>query len=411
MNKTEDYQNNKTTNLFVKNRSLFLFGIILIGFNLRPAITSVGPLLGIIRDEIGLANWSAGTITSLPLIAFAIMSLLVPKIGKRLGNMQAILIGLIVLLVGIGIRSTPLTATLFIGTAIVGIGISIMNVLLPAVIKEKYPNKVGEMTSIYSTSMVIFAAAGSGVSVPLAKNLGLGWEYSLLFWGLLVLIGIVVWSIVIKQNKSSPDKEIQLKTNITQSGKVWKSSLAWQVSIFMGLQSLIFYVIISWLPEMLHDFGFSIVAAGWLVSYAQFVSLPATFLAPILAGKFSNQRGIVLGIGMLYLIGFTGLLIGGPLSLLVLWVTLIGIASGGSISLALAFLGMRSRNAQQASELSGMAQSIGYVLAASGPLLIGLLFDITNSWTIPIIVIIGINILMIIFGFGAGRDKYISERE
>lgn len=392
--------------LSLRKQKLFLLAIILIGFNLRPAITSVGPILEMIRDQIGLANWSAGMITSFPLIAFALMSPLAPKIGRRLGNMQAILLGIILLLIGIGIRSSSFVSLLFLGTAVVGIGISIMNVLLPAVIKEKFPDKVGRMTSVYSTAMVVFAATGSGVSVPLAKNMGFGWEIALLFWALLAIIGIIVWTIAIKQAK--PHENVET-TSMNIGGGVWKSSLAWQVSIFMGLQSFLFYVVISWLPAMLNDFGFSVAASGWLISYAQFISLPATFLAPVLAERFSNQKGIVLAIGGLYLIGFTGLFINGPLVLLVFWVTLIGIATGGSISLALAFLGMRSRNAQQASDLSGMAQSVGYILAALGPLIIGLLFDITNSWGIPIIVIIIFIILMTLFGLGASRDKYIFE--
>src|SRR5699024_5398930 len=161
----------------------------------------------------------------------------------------------------------------------------------------------------------------------------------------------------------------------------------------------------------LHNFSFSVTTAGWLVSYAQFIGLPATFLAPVLAEKFSNQQGIVLGIGGLYIIGFSGMLIGGPMWLIVCWVTLIGIASGGSISLALALLGMRARDAQQAGELSGMAQSIGYVLAALGPLFIGLLFDLTRAWTGPLIAIIVIGVLMTATGLGAGRNKYVTEEE
>src|SRR5699024_5030645 len=377
-----------------KKRILFLVAIIVIGFNLRPAITSVGPLLGTIRDQVGLLNWSAGTITSLPLIAFAVMSPLAPKIGRRLGNVQAIFLGLLLLLVGICVRSIPFTPPLFIGTAVVGVGVAVMNVLLPAVIKEKFPDKVGRMTSVYSTAMVVFAATGSGISVPLAKSAGLGWELALLSWALLTIVGMSIWFFAMRQDKRAAGEKNDVQAGPSFGGNLWKSALAWQVTLFMGTQSFIFYVIISWLPEMLQNFSFSVTTAGWLVSYAQFIGLPATFLAPVLAEKFSNQQGIVLGIGGLYIIGFSGMLIGGPMWLIVCWVTLIGIASGGSISLALALLGMRARDAQQAGELSGMAQSIGYVLAALGPLFIGLLFDLTRAWTGPLIAIIVIGVLM-----------------
>ncbi|WP_077601464.1 CynX/NimT family MFS transporter [Oceanobacillus sojae] len=388
-------------------RMLYLIAIIVIGFNLRPAITSVGPLLGTIRDQIGLENWSAGTITSLPLIAFALVSPLAPKLGRRLGNEKAVLLGLILLFAGIGVRSVPYTPTLFIGTAIIGVGIAVMNVLLPAVIKEKFPHRVGRMTSVYSTSMAIFAATASGLSVPLAKNAGLGWELALLSWALLAVVGIVIWVVIVRQNPVPKEEQVQLSSKPFNDSSLWKSPLAWQVTLFMGLQSFIFYVMVSWLPEIMQSFGFSVSAAGWIIAYVQFVGLPSTFLAPVLAEKFSNQQGIVLGIGGGATIGFIGLLIGGPLPLIFVWVTLIGVTFGGAISLSLAMLGMRARNGQQAGALSGMAQSVGYIFAAIGPLFIGLLFDITHAWSAPIMAIIAVCILMTIAGLGAGRNKYV----
>lgn len=393
------------------NQILFIIAIMVAGFNLRPAITSVGPLLGTIRDQIGLENWSAGTITSLPLIAFAVTSPFAPKIARRIGNSRGILLGLILLATGIGIRSVPYTATLFIGTAIIGVGIAMMNVLLPAVIKEKFPHKVGSMTSAYSTSMAVFAATASGLSVPLAKGANLGWELALLSWGLLAIIGIIIWTVVLRKETPTIKNEINLKTDTPIGGNLWKSTLAWQVTFFMGLQSFIFYVVVSWLPEMMQDFGFSETSAGWLVSYTQFIGLPSTFLAPILAEKYNNQQGIVVGIGGLLTIGFTGLAFGGPLPLIFLWITLIGIASGASISLSLAMLGMRAKNASEAGKLSGMAQSVGYIFAATGPMFIGLLFDLTHSWMSPFISLIIVSVLLTVAGLGAGRDKYVLEYE
>lgn len=390
-------------------RLLYLVAIIVIGFNLRPAITSVGPLIGTIRDQIGLENWSAGTITSLPLIAFAIVSPIAPKVGRRMGNERAVLLGLVLLALGIGIRSIPYTASLFIGTAIIGIGIAMMNVLLPAVIKEKFPEKVGRMTSVYSTSMAICAATASGVSVPLAMGAGLGWELALLSWAVIAVVGIIVWIFVIRQEPAPQENQAEQEGESSVEGNLWKSPLAWQVTFFMGLQSFLFYVMVSWLPEMMQSFGFSVAAAGWLASYAQFVGLPATFLAPVLAEKFRNQQGIALGIGVLVTIGFIGLLIGGPLPLIFIWVTLIGFASAGAVSLSLAMLGMRARHAGQAGALSGMAQSIGYVFAAVGPLFVGLLYDITHTWTMPLIAIVVVCVLLTLAGIGAGRDQYVTE--
>src|SRR5699024_8888305 len=164
--------------------AFMVIGIIIAAFNLRPGMTSVGPLIGIIRDDVGLANWSAGLLTSLPLIAFAVMSPIVPSLGNRYTNERIMVVGLAVLIVGIGIRSISLMLFLFAGTILVGVGIAICNVLLPGVVKEKFPQKVGLMTSVYSTSMGIFAAIASGLSVPFANGLGWGWQLSLIIWSI-----------------------------------------------------------------------------------------------------------------------------------------------------------------------------------------------------------------------------------
>lgn len=390
-----------------RQHALVMLAIILVGFNLRPAITSVGPLLGTIRDHLGLANWSAGILTGLPLVAFAVMSPLAPAIGGRLGNARSILAGLLLLTGGIAVRSLPWTPTLFVGTAIIGVGIAMMNVLLPAFIKDKLPHRVGRMTSIYSTAMAILAATAAGLAVPLARLGGLGWSFSLLAWGLMALVGIAVWVIIdrTERNDSAAAPAVQPPPPVS----LWKSPLAWQVTFFMGLQSFVFYVLVSWLPEMMHDFGFSRAASGWMLSYIQFISLPGTFFAPILAEKFPHQLGIIALIGSGGIVGFTGLLFGGPLPLILFWITILGLASGSSISLSLAFLGMRTRNAMLAAKLSGMAQSVGYVLAATGPLLIGFLYDLTGTWTGPIITMIGVYALLTVAGLGAGRNLYVED--
>lgn len=385
------------------SRFFLLAGILLIAFNLRPAITSVGPLMGTIRDDLGLDNWNAGLITSLPLLAFALMSPIAPKLGNRFGNERTLLLGLLILFAGISIRSIAFTPTLYIGTTLVGFGIAIGNVLLPGLIKEKYPDRVGLMTSLYSTSMVVFAATATGLSIPLADGLGLGWQNALLSWAALAFIGLIVWSVAMKTNPPSEEKTF-FEPSAT---KLLKSPLAWQVTAFMGLQSFLFYVTISWLPEMLQATGLSISLAGWLLSYMQFISLPATFIAPILAGRFPNQLSLMWGIGFCAITGLTGILIGGNIVWMTISVTFLGITTGASISLALVLLSMRAKNARQAAELSGMAQSFGYLLAAIGPMLIGLIFDLTGSWNGPLLVLLAISVLIVVSGLGAGRNKYV----
>ncbi|MDM5330106.1 MFS transporter [Neobacillus sp. CF12] len=383
----------------------FIIGIVLIAFNLRPAITSLGPLVGMIQEDVGLAHWSAGLLMSLPLVVFAIMSPLVPKIANKLTNELTLIMGLTSLLVGIAIRSIPMTLFLFTGTFLAGLGIAIGNVLLPAVVKEKFPEKFGLMTSVYSTSMGLIASLASGVSIPLAMNLNLGWQGAQIVWALPVVVAIIAW-IFLRKNNLGNSRVIQQK-EIADANRLWRTPLAWQIAIFMGFQSFLFYVTISWLPEILHSHGMSMGAAGWMLSFTQLVGLPASFFIPVLAGRSQSQVRISFMLGMCAVAGYSGLLLGSSYPILIVSIVLIGIALGGSFPLALTFIGLRARSANQAAALSGMTQSTGYILAAVGPLFIGYLYDMAHSWTIPIITLIVVSVVVIIFGMLSGRNRYV----
>lgn len=380
-------------------------GIIFIAFNLRPAITSVGPVISSIRADLHMSNGTAGFLTALPLLSFAVLSPLAPKFGQRLGNERTLWLGLLLLLIGILLRSAGVTWTLFAGTALIGIGIAIGNVLLPSLIKHKYPEKSGIMISLYTTSMCIFAALASGVSVPLAAQMGGGWKQAFLLWGVMALLALLIW-IPQLRHRDTANKAVKLQTS-----SIWFSKMAWHVTIFMGLQSFLFYSSIAWFPEILRSHGMDTSTAGWMVSLMQFASLPFTFLTPVLADRMKHQRGIAAGLTAVYLIGLCGLLAGGSHILLAIWMIIIGIGQGSSISLALTLIGLRSENAQQAAALSGMSQSFGYLLAAIGPIFVGYLFDQTHSWTMPIVLLIAALILMGAAGLGAGRDQYILQTQ
>ncbi|MDM5303939.1 MFS transporter [Bacillus subtilis] len=382
-----------------------IIGIIFIAFNLRPAITSVGPVISSIRADLHMSNGTAGFLTALPLLSFAVLSPLAPKFGQRLGNERTLWLGLLMLLIGILLRSAGLISALFAGTALIGIGIAIGNVLLPSLIKHKYPEKSGIMISLYTTSMCIFAALASGVSVPLAAQMEGGWKQAFLLWGGLAFLALLIW-IPQLRHRDTANKAVKLQTS-----SIWASKMAWHVTIFMGLQSFLFYSSIAWFPEILRSHGIDTSTAGWMVSLMQFASLPSTFLTPVFADRLKHQRGIVAGLTAVYLIGLCGLLAGGSHILLAVWMIIIGIGQGSSISLALTLIGLRSENAQQAAALSGMSQSFGYLLAAVGPIFVGYLFDQTHSWTMPLVLLIAALITMGAAGLGAGRDQYILQPE
>jgi MFS transporter, CP family, cyanate transporter len=378
-------------------------GIVLVAFNLRPAITSLGPLVGMIQKDVGLAHWSAGLLMSLPLIVFAIMSPIVPKLANRITNETALLVGLSSLLLGIVIRSISMAFFLFTGTLFIGIGIAIGNVLLPAIAKDKFPKHFGLMTSVYSTSMGLMASLASGVSVPLADGMNLGWKGALNVWAIPAVAAILVWGYLSKFNQRN-QKELK---RASSNSNIWRSPLAWQIAIFMGFQSFLFYVTISWLPEILHSHGLSMERAGWLLSFTQIVGLPASFIIPMIAGRFRSQIWLSFMLSLCSVVGYGGLLLGSNYPIIIVSLIFIGIALGGTFPLALSYIGLRAKNAGQAAELSGMAQSTGYILAAVGPLFIGYLFDYTHLWTIPLITLMIISTVVMLFGMLSGRDQYV----
>ncbi|TFI47249.1 MFS transporter [Diaphorobacter sp. DS2] len=378
-------------------------GIIFVAFNLRPAITSVGPLIGAIRDETGISNSAAGLLTTLPLVAFALLSPFVPRIAQKLGSEWSILLGLTILGAGIAARSLGMLPPLYIGTVLIGLGVGLCNVLLPGMVKEKFPQKVGLLTGIYTFSMGICAGLAPGFSIPLAENLGLGWRVSLGVWTILILIAIIVWLPQIRERK----KKSAAPKISSPKGSIWSSPIAWQVTLFMGLQSMVYFSATTWLPEILHSQGREIAAAGWMVTVLQFSGLPVNFIIPVLADRLPNQKGIALGIGLFTFAGLMGLLMNVNVIISNISIVLLGIGLGAAISHSLTLIGLRAENAKQAASLSGMAQSVGYLLAAAGPILIGSLYDLFHSWTVPLMFLMIITAIFTISGIGAGRDQFV----
>jgi len=384
---------------------LLILGIIVIAANLRAPLTSVGPLVSSIRDDVHISNTLAGLITTVPLLAFALLSPLVPKLGRRYGVERIILLALIFLTAGVVIRSLSGVTTLYMGTAILGFAIAVCNVLLPSLIKRDFPNKIGSMIGVYSISMNLCGAIASGISVPLAVNAGLKWQGALGVWGILSLVSILCWLPQLRNQTK------QINTNRQQSASndvnVWRSPLAWQVTLFMGIQSMFFYVLIAWLPEILKQQGIDSSQSGWYLSIMQLALLPFTFIVPVLAGRMSNQRSLVVITTILLLTGTLGLLYGNS-NIILLWIIILGIGGGFAFGLSMMFFGLRTETAHQAAELSGMAQSIGYLLAAIGPALFGYLHDATHGWHLPLFILLGASVLLFIVGMGAARNRFVS---
>lgn len=388
---------------------ILLLGIIFIAINMRAPLTSVGPLVEMIREHLYISNTMAGMITTLPLLAFAIFSPFVPKLAHRYGTETVLFAAIILLASGIFLRSVAGIAVLYMGTAILGIGIAACNVLLPSLIKKEYPERIGLMTGMYSISMNLFGAIASGISIPVAIGLGYGWQGAMGIWGVLSVLAILFWLPQIKRRNEAPSLISNTQT-AKKTKNLWRSRLAWQVTFYMGLQSTFFYVLVTWLPEILNQRGLTPDQAGWILSLMQMAVLPVTFIAPILAGRMKNQRLLMVITSFTILLGLIGLHFG-SMKLILLWVILLGIGGGLAFGLAMILFSLRTKNAKEAAELSGMAQSFGYLLAAIGPILFGFLHDATNGWDTPLYLLMGVAILIGVTGVGAGCDRFVGEDE
>ncbi|WP_052455913.1 CynX/NimT family MFS transporter [Bhargavaea cecembensis] len=380
---------------------LLLLGVVAIAFTLRSPLTAVGPVISRIIEDLGISNTTAGFLTTIPLLTFALVSPVVPKIADRIGMARSLFLALLVLTIGIIIRSSGGTGLLLAGTFLLGVAISFANVLLPSLVKMNFPMQVGLMTGIYTVSMNLAAGTAAGLSAPVADSFAPGWRASIGIWALLAAAALVIW---LPQVKKRPVLEASGPAKGPAPRPLWKSPLAWGVTFFMGLQSVMFYTTAAWVPEVLVSRGFEESTAGWMFSLLQFSQIPLTFLVPIIAGRMKDQRLLVVIIAAFYIAGYGGLFVDN-MSLTPLWMILMGVAGGASFGLAMMFFALRTRTPSESASLSGMAQSIGYLLAAAGPVLFGALHDVTGNWTASLWLFIVTIILLFLSGMIAGRDE------
>ncbi|QNK77889.1 MFS transporter [Winogradskyella sp. PAMC22761] len=384
------------------SRTLLLVGVLFVSINLRPALSSIGPLIDMIRLEVKLSDTLLGLLTTLPLLAFGVVSTMTALFTKRFGIGMTLLGALILLAAGLIIRSAGGIFPLYLGTIILGIAIAFGNVLIPALIKRNFPHKAGFVTSLYSGVMSLGAAFAAGLSVPLAVEMNLGWRGSLGSWTLLAIFAIIIWIPNIKRIKRLPPKR-SFKVAIK---KLSGSMLVWKMAFYMGLQSATFYIILAWLPAILIDRGFDAAYAGWMLSLSQGTGIIGAILVPVWAGSRKDQRLVILSLVVIEVIGLIGLLLPG-IGMVELWVSLIGIVIGGTFGLALLLIVLRSDDAETAAELSGIVQSIGYLIAATGPFIVGVIYDLTQVWNYAIILLIVLAIAKLVAGIDVGKDSKV----
>ena len=369
------------------NKVIILLGIILLGMILRTPITSVGAIIGPLKNLLEINNTVAGLITTIPLIAFAIFSPFVAKISNKIGLEKTLYLAAIVTSIGLLLRFYINTSVFFVTTFIIGVGLTVGNVLLPGLTKKYFPENLGVMTGFYAVVMNVSASVAAGVSYPiLSSNIG-GEKFStglaVNIWLIVSILNIVIYAIITKNSKS---ERIEDKKS---GGKGYLTSLKmWSVMLSMGLQSALFYCSVSWFAEIMISKGFTPSEAGLLLSISQFAQFPSTFLVPVLAEKIKNKLIIPIFIAMGYVASLIGMIyIQGNFALMTIYIVLFALAGGGSFSYVMYLFSAKSKNEEEAADISGLAQAGGYWLAAIFPPLLGYVRDVLN-WDVAIYILI-----------------------
>ena len=377
--------------------------LVLIAFNLRPVFSSASALLPEIIAQTGLSSFGAGVLTTLPVVCLGIFAPLAPRLAQRIGAERTLLGVLLLLALGTALRGLQSLPFLFIGTALAGACIAIGNVLLPGLVKRDFASRTGLMTGLYTMALCAGAATAAGFTLPLQRMLGGSWSLALGAWALPALVVAAIWF------PHAFFRKVRTKHAGFRVEGLWRDRLAWQVTLFMGLQSALAYCIFGWLSPILRERGMDGVTAGLVVSVSVMVQVFACLFVPSIAVRCKDQRGVNLALIALAITGLMGFLFA-PLSTVWVWAVLQGLGQGGLIAIAMTIIVLRSPDAHVASHLSGMAQCIGYMLAAVGPLFVGLIHSVTGSYAATAILFVLLGIGVAFFGWGAGRAAHVKAR-
>lgn len=375
--------------------------IVLVALNLRPAVVAVAPLLGEIRAVEGLSGTTAGILTALPVFCFGLFAPAGPYLARRIGIERTLFLAMVLLVGGIAIRLLPTLVALFIGTVLVGAAIAVGNVLLPGLIKRDFAHRTGLMTGIYTMAISAGGGLAAGITVPVAQAGGLDWRAALGAWGIAAVLALVCW---LPQLRGAGHR---IAASATKVAALRRDPVAWQVTGFMGLQSLSFYALTAWLPAVFVTYGYAPAAAGWLLSLASVTGLIGALAAPTIATKLRGQSALgaaVCGLsasGLLMVLAIPGWEVIGT--------AVLGVGQGGCLGVALTLMAMRAPDPAHAAQLSGMAQSGGYMVAALGPFAIGALHDLSDGWTLPLVVVLVMFVPQASAAALAGRRRLVGQ--
>ncbi|MFE9775860.1 MFS transporter [Streptomyces sp. NPDC005931] len=435
---------------------LLVVGIVLSAVNLRPAITSLGALLEEVRDGLGMSGSVAGLVASVPPLCFAVFGVTAPRLARRFGPGAVVCAGMAALTAGLLIRPfTGGTAGFLAASALALMGIAVSNVLMPVIVKRWFPDRVGSMTGLYSMALALGTSVAAAATVPLTGALGGGWQSGLTLWAALAAAAVLPWLPFVRDRdrggapaepasaqgersprghpgeepssarpphegpgpetgphgRRAPGKqargEAARRAEAAPAVRITRSRTAWALAVFFGLQATAAYITMGWMAQIFRDAGVPAGTAGLLLAVTMVMGVPLAFVIPRLAARLPRQGPIVLALGASGLVGYAGLYLA-PAAGAWAWALLLGL-SNCAFPLALTMVGMRARTGAGVAGLSAFAQSTGYLISIPGPLLVGVLYQHSGGWGLPLALMAGLMVPQMIAGVLAGRDRTVEE--
>lgn len=400
-----------------RGRRVVLLGVVLVALNLRIAVASVSPILDLVRADVALSATEAGLLGTIPVVSFAAFGSVTPVLARRIGLEPLLVLAMLLSATGEVVRSGTSTSTGFLAWSVIALaGMGMGNVLLPPVVKRYFPDRIGVVTSVYSVTMTFSTALPALLAVPVAERLG--WRASLSVWSAVGVLAALPWLVVIVRSaaarvelggllRRAPATTPALTSRHRSGGRVWRSPLAWGMAVTFAMNSLNSYAMFAWLPQILVDGGTSPHAAGVWLSVFAILGLPPALVAPIAASRMRNPIGLVVFFVVCFVASYVGLLLapGGPVWL---WILLGGFGPG-AFPVLLALINLRTRTSAGAASLSGFTQGVGYAIAGTGPLLMGVLYDATGTWTASLLFLTGTLVVLVVAATVACRPGMLED--
>jgi CP family cyanate transporter-like MFS transporter len=390
---------------------LLVVAIVLAALNLRPAITSLGALLEEVRDGLGMSGSVAGLLTSVPPLCFAVFGVTAPRLARRFGPGAVVCAGMAAIAAGLLIRPYAGSTPAFLAaSALALMGIAVSNVLMPVIVKRWFPDRVGSMTGVYSMALAFGTSVAAAATVPVTGALGGDWQSGLAVWAALAAAAVLPWLAFVRDRGTPRTEQSRARHGTGEERpalRITRSRTAWALAVFFGLQATAAYITMGWMAQIFRDAGVPAGTAGLLLAVTMMMGVPLAFVIPRLAARLPSQGPIALALGASGLAGYAGLYFapaGGALA----WALLLGV-SNCAFPLALTMVGMRARTGAGVAQLSAFAQSTGYLISIPGPLLVGVLYQHSGGWGLPIALMTALMIPQMLVGVLAGRDRTVED--